>query len=87
MRPKYDIDGITSGKRNSKAYKKSSVPGPGYYNPIDNTHGPRYTISAKFRSKRRKSDNTYNNPGVGSYNIRNEVDLNVPSSKFDREKN
>ena len=86
MRPKYDIDGITSGQRNSKAYKKSSVPGPGYYNPVDNTHGPRYTISAKYRSKRKKSDNTYNNPGVGTYSIRKDVDLDVPSTKFDKEK-
>ena len=69
MRPKYDLDGITEGKRNSKAYKKSNVPGPGHYNPLDNTHGPRYTISAKYRSNRKKGDNTYNVPGVGSYNL------------------
>ena len=84
IRPKYDLDGITEGKRNSKAYKKSNVPGPGHYNPLDNTHGPRYTISAKYRSKRKKGDNSYNVPGVGSYNLRND-NLNVPSTKFDKE--
>ena len=43
MRPKYDLDGVTQGKRHSKAYKKSSVPGPGKYNQLNNnsTSGPK----------------------------------------------
>ena len=52
MRPKYSLDGITEGKRNAKAYKKTVVPGPGHYDPLDNTHGPRYSIALKRDPKK-----------------------------------
>ena len=77
MRPKYDMDGITEGKRSIKAYKKSGVPGPGHYDPLDNTHGPRYTIGLK-REKSMKGLLRSNVPGVGSYNLAKDEDFKVP---------
>ena len=64
MRPKYDIDGVTQGKRSSKAHKKTAVPGPGKYNPLDLTSGPKYTIGvrrtlSKAQLKKRKKDMKY----------------------------
>ena len=47
MRPKYDLDGINKEKRSSKAHKKTSVPGPGKYNPLDLTSGTKYTIGVR----------------------------------------
>ena len=56
MRPKYDLEGITQGKRNAKAHKKTSVPGPGKYNPLDNTSSPKYSIGLR-RSQSKKDLN------------------------------
>ena len=89
MRPKYDLDGITQGKRNVKAKGKTVVPGPGKYNPLDNTSGPKYTIgirrtlsSKQLKRKGKKSEV----PGVGKYTLRKEEDLNVPCYVMSKEK-
>ena len=88
MRPKYDLDGITQGKRSAKATKKTSVPGPGKYNPLDNTSSPKYTIgirrslsNAQLKKKKKRHDV----PGVGKYNIRKEADLIVPCYVMSKE--
>ena len=86
MRPKYNIDGITEGKRSQKAYKKSSVPGPGHYDPLDNTHGPRYTIGLKRESKSKKGLKGADVPGVGKYNLTKDEDFKVPSYIMSKEK-
>ena len=83
MRPKYTIDGITEGKRSAKAYKKSAVPGPGHYDPLDNTHGPKYTIGLKREPKEGRRGSV---PGVGSYNITKDEDFKVPSYIISKEK-
>ena len=64
MRPKYDLDGINKEKRSSKAHKETSVPGPGKYNPLDLTSGPKYTIGVrrhltKAQLKKDKNDMKY----------------------------
>jgi len=89
MRPKYDLDGVTQGKRNSKAHKKSSVPGPGKYNPLDNTGGPKYTIGMRrtlSNAQLKKKNKKHETPGVGKYNLRNEADLIVPCYIMSKEK-
>ena len=78
MRPKYNLDGITEGKRNSKAFKKTGVPGPGHYNPLDNTHGPKYTIGLKRGQKEIKGFIRQSVPGVGTYNLIKDEDFKVP---------
>ena len=83
MRPKYTIDGITEGRRSVKAYKKSEVPGPGHYDPLDNTHGPRYTIGLKREGKKGRRGSV---PGVGTYNIAKDEDFKVPSYIISKEK-
>ena len=83
MRPKYTLDGITEGKRSAKAYKKSAVPGPGHYDPLDNTHGPKYTIGLKREPKKGRRSSV---PGVGSYIITKDEDFKVPSYIISKEK-
>ena len=89
MRPKYDLDGLTKGKRNAKAHKKSSVPGPGKYSPLDNTSSPKYSIglrrSASKSSLKRKGKKT-SVPGVGKYNLRKDADFIVPCYIMSKEK-
>jgi hypothetical protein len=86
MRPKYNIDGITEGKRSQKAYRKTSVPGPGHYDPLDNTHGPKYTIGLKREQKNKKEIKGEGVPGVGSYNLTKDEDFKVPSYIISKEK-
>ena len=84
MRPKFTIDGLTEGKRSAKAYKKTVVPGPGHYNPLDNTHGPKYTIGLKRQPK--KSMKKKGVPGVGSYNLIRDEDYKIPCYIVSKEK-
>lgn len=84
MRPKFNIDGLTEGKRSAKAHKKTEVPGPGHYNPLDNTHGPKYTIGLKREPK--KGSKKKSVPGVGTYNLVNDEDYKVPSYIVSKEK-
>ena len=84
IRPKYNLDGITEGKRSSKAYRKSLVPGPGTYNPSDNTHGPYYTIGLKRESNMKGKRASI--PGVGEYNLVKDEDLKVPCYIMSKEK-
>ena len=89
MRPKYDLDGVTQGKRNSKAHKKSSVPGPGKYNPLDNTGGPKYTIGMRrtlSNAQLKKKNKKHETPGVVKYDLRHEADLIVPCYIMYKEK-
>ena len=88
MRPKYDIDGVTQGKRSSKAHKKTAVPGPGKYNPLDLTSGPKYTIGVRrtlSKAQLKKRKKRHEVPGVGKYNIRKENDLIVPCYVMSKE--
>ena len=85
MRPKYNIDGITEGKRSSKAYKKSIVPGPGHYDPLDNTHGPKYSIGLKRGPKDIKGLKKTVVPGVGAYNLARDDDFKIPSYIMSKE--
>ena len=86
MRPKYTLDGITEGKRSAKAYRKSDVPGPGHYDPLDNTHGPRYTIGLKREKKEIKGFKRPSVPGVGTYNLAKDEDFKVPCYIMSKEK-
>ena len=89
MRPKYDLEGITQGKRNVKARAKSTVPGPGKYNPLDNTGGPKYTMGIRrtlSKAQLRKKGKRHEVPGVGKYNLRKEDDLRVPCYLMSKEK-
>ena len=86
MRPKYTVDGITEGKRSSKAYKKTTVPGPGHYDPLDNTHGPLYTIGLKRGEKKEiRGLKRTSVPGVGTYNLTKDEDFKVPSYIMSKE--
>lgn len=86
MRPKFTLDGITEGKRNAKAYKKTEMPGPGQYNPLDNTHGPKYTIGLKRDSNNKKDIKGKGVPGVGTYNLVSDEDFKVPCYIISKEK-
>ena len=89
MRPKYDIDGVTQGKRNSKAQKKTTVPGPGKYDPLDNTTAPKYTIGIRrsfSTTQMKKKNKKYETPGVGKYDLRKDGDLIVPCYVMSKEK-
>ena len=88
MRPKYDLDGINKEKRSSKAHKETSVPGPGKYNPLDLTSGPKYTIGVRrhlTKAQLKKRQKRHEVPGVGKYNIRKEDDLIVPCYVMSKE--
>ena len=86
MRPKFTLDGLTEGKRSSKAYKKTDVPGPGHYDPLDNTHGPKYTIGLKREPQNNKAAKGSSVPGVGTYNLTKDEDFKVPSYIVSKEK-
>lgn len=83
MRQVFDEDGKLPEKRNPRAHKWKKVPGPGTYNPKDNTGGPRYTIGVRHYGKNKGSDST-KVPGVGSYNLRKNFE--APSFKIGKEK-
>lgn len=89
MGSKYDLDGVAQGKRSDKSKEKYSVPGPGKYNPIDNTSGPHYTIdlrrsltTAQLKIKTKNKET----PRVGKYNLRNDTNLIVPCYLMSKEK-
>ena len=83
MRPKYDIDGITEGKKKSTENDKTT-PGPCTYDPIDRTHGPYYTIGNKREKEDKYREKKRETPAPGSYNLAK--DFNAPGFKFDNEK-
>lgn len=85
MRPAYDEDGKTAGKRHPKAYALKNVPGPGHYEPIDHTGGPRYTIGLRHYPKPIKCLDRTGVPGVGTYELRKDEDFDVPCFKMDRD--
>ena len=41
MRQKFGEDGLLEDKRHPNAYKKTKVPGPGHYDPRDDTGTPK----------------------------------------------
>ena len=84
FRQKFDEDGLVEEKRNPNAHKKTKVPGPGHYNPKDNTGGPKYTIGLKHQPKQIKGLFKLNTPGVGSYEITKEFE--APCYRMDKEK-
>ena len=83
FRPKYDEDGITEGKRISKAPPKLVIPGPGYYDIKDSKTIPSFTIGKKIKIK--KIGNKGIIPGVGTYNLKKENDWKVPCFSFGKE--
>ena len=84
FRQKFDEDGLNTDKRNPNAYRKTKVPGPGHYNPLDNTGGPKYTIGLKHHPKQIKHLFRLNTPGVGSYELAK--DFEAPCYRMDKEK-
>ena len=89
MRPKFDLDGTNSAKRLDKGKTKYSVPGPGKYDPLDNTSGPHYTIGMRrslTTAQLKRKSKTKETPGVGKYNLRNDADLIVPCYIMSKEK-
>lgn len=60
--------------------------GPGYYDPLDKTGGPKYTIGLKRPKILLGSPDKYKSPSVGSYELRKDKDLVTPCYKFDQEK-
>ena len=76
--PKYTISSKSGFIDKSKSF---CSPGPGAYDPHQDSGVPKYTMRIKhFRSK---SDVT---PGPGNYDIRKESSLIVPSYRFGNEK-
>ena len=84
FRPKFDENGLNTEKRNRNAYQKTKVPGPGHYDPIDNTGGPKYTIGLRHYKKKIKGLFKLNVPGAGSYEITK--DFEAPCFRMDKEK-
>ena len=82
MRELYNVDGTKKEKRHKKAYRKKSNPGPGTYNIEDKSTGPRYTFRARYKRRSNKRPKT---PAVGSYELRNDKSLQVPTFRFDKE--
>ena len=78
------MDGTLDGKRHPKAPIKEETPGPGSYNIKSDLGGPSYTIGLR-RVHKSLSQNSLN-PPVGTYQLRKDSDLDVPSFKFDTEK-
>lgn len=79
---KYSKEEILANKRNKNEEKPT--PGPGSYNIKSDLGGPKYTIGLKRVTKSLSQSNII--PGVGSYNLRKEESLVVPSYRFDSEK-
>ena len=75
---------MNEDRRNRNAYKKTKVPGPGHYSPLDNTGGPKYTIGLKHYQKKIKGLFRLNTPGVGTYEMAKEFE--APCHKIDRQK-
>ena len=61
------------------------VPGPGFYDIKDSKTVPTFTFGLKHYPKIIKGLFRLNTPGVGSYNLRKDKDLNVPSFKIGKE--
>ena len=55
---------------------------PGKYDPLDNTHGPKYTIGLKRDSQKERNLSV---PGVGTYNLTKDEDFKVPSYIISKE--
>ena len=85
FRPKYDEDGITDGKRIPGAPRKMETPGPGFYEIRDSKTIPTFTFGLKHYPKMIKGLFRLNTPGVGSYNLRKDKDLDVPCFKIGKE--
>ena len=69
-----------------KNYKKFEVPGPGFYTIIDKNKGPRYSMYSRNHdsSKKLRKIKTakFEVPGVGKYELRKEIDADLPGFKF-----
>ena len=61
------------------------TPGPGFYEIKDSKTVPTFTFGLKHYPKIIKGLFRLNTPGVGSYNLRNDKDLIVPSFKIGKE--
>ena len=86
--PKYSfkLDGATKdGKRNAKLTKKTIVPGPGHYNPLDSTHSSSFTIGIKRSSSIEEFTKNNKSPGVGTYNLIKTNTIDTPSYSIPRE--
>ena len=68
------------------AYKKFEVPGPGFYTIQDKNKGPRYTMLSRNHdsSKKLRKIKTakFQTPGVGKYELRKEIDSDLPTFRF-----
>lgn len=71
-------------KKLSKCASAYNLPGPGFYDPLDRTCGPKITIGQKHYPKQKSMKEIV--PGVGSYDLRKDKSFEVPSVRFDREK-
>ena len=83
FREVFDTDGLKPEKRHAKASKATPTPGPGTYECMEKPSAPSYTIGKRYKKLKSKINKV---PGVGSYNLRKDSSLNVPSCKFDQEK-
>ena len=83
INPKTVLD-KTSTKKLEKCLSAINIPGPGFYDPIDKTSGPKITIGEKhYKNKNKKNEKLL--PGVGTYNLRKDSQFIIPSFKFDKE--
>ena len=67
------------------APKKTEIPGPGFYEIKDSKTIPTFTFGLKHYPKFIKGLFRLNNPGVGTYNLRKDKDLDVPCFKMGKE--
>ena len=84
MRQKFGEDGLLEDKRHPNAYKKTKVPGPGHYDPRDDTGTPKYTIGQKHYKKDIKGLFRLETPGPGRYQL--VKDFDAPCFKIGKEK-
>ena len=85
FRPKYDVDGITEGKRIPGSPKKTILPGPGYYEIKDSKNSPVYSFSENIDKKKIFKKEGNKTPGVGAYNLIKESEWRIPCYIFGKE--
>jgi hypothetical protein len=72
--------------KKSVRYKKFEVPGPGFYTIQDKNRGPKYSMYSRNhdsnKNLRKIKSSRLEVPGVGKYELRKDMDLNVPTFKF-----
>lgn len=85
IRQKFNLDGTLDIKKPPGAPVYPPIPGPGHYQISRNLGGLKYTFGERRGKKEKKGGESQESPPVGSYELRKDDSLRVPSVLFDKE--